>query len=143
MKTTEIKTFTPESAAAFLLLERRYATITLDEIKEKFSLFGNSISRGSLFYIKRNLTGFGELSSCSLCLAVTTKRGNGCEGCVWVYSDKLNMDEYRLPCGQTKGLAEIQGAFIPIQLLRAYRLRAKTMRLTMKHLKIEPICGTI
>jgi len=102
-----------------IALMGRYETITLEEIQEVWRDDGLSYARA--------LTGFGETSTCTLCL--TRKVDNrcwtdSCDGCFWG-----DMPTGHCNAGSShKTYLAIRMAHTPRELFNAYRERAKYMR---------------
>lgn len=97
---------------AFIKLIERYETITLEEI-------GKAFINSPIPW--RGLTGFGHRYTCSLCIIYLS---SDCVKCPWV---KLTGDK----CGNginTETYRKIPSAVNSVQLLEAYRGRAKYMR---------------
>lgn len=93
-------------------LAERYETITLDEIKEEWG-------EG---WVAENLTGFGDVSTCALCLPID----DDCDVCIY--------DGYCM-CGQgpnEETYDRIDQAKTPTKLKNAFRARAKHIRGVLK-----------
>lgn len=101
----------------FKALIERYETITLEEIKTEYN------KNSSLIGIPNKLTGYGNVTTCTLCLAV-----RGCGSCVWYETlDRV----YDYPCGEQDNYTtyhDIGDAWTIEMLLEAYRKRAKHMK---------------
>ena len=102
----------------FKVLVERYETITLKEIIRK-------VINPYL------LTGFGSISTCTLCVRVGRKKTDicmpKCSACV--YYSKRRVEYFSCNSGQNgKTYWEIHKAHSPEQLLKAYRDRAAYLR---------------
>jgi len=102
----------------FIKLIERYETITLEEIEEQFC-------------DSEILTGFGDIDTCSLCLAIDSI--NPCPQCVYIQIDNFKCHQ----SGNSDTYHKIRHAKTPKQLLTAYRNRAKHMRSVLEKLNIE------
>jgi len=105
-----------ENLQEFKDLLERYKTITLEEIREAFA------RKKNISHAKAALTGFGEVSTCTLCDNIDTL----CHYCAWGPDVRacyrgLQKETYKL----------IEEAHTPEELLAAYRARAEHME---KHL---------
>jgi len=125
MKTVNIK--------EFKTLIIRYETITLEEIKIAFA------KKTALEIMKRNLTGFGSKSHCTLCQKIGWEPGESldCSKCVY-YQIVFDTDFY--PCNSNENKEtynEIDCAGRPESLIVAYHNRARYMRTILDKLKIK------
>ena len=116
-----------ENIKEFNDLIQRYETITLEEIQEEFqacdtiqSIYNNNV-------IALQLTGFGLINTCTLCVSVHAKCGlcvyKNDAGCI--RNKRLYFSYYKIRDSKT-----------PEQLLKAYRNRAKILRTYAKDNKI-------
>lgn len=104
----------------FVELVQRYETITLKEIKEQWDIALDKNGHD----VAQQLTGFGGVTSCTLCQAVDRR----CSSCVYG-------GFYECICHKnTKTYASIGTASTPRQLLNGFRKRAKHMKKTYKEL---------
>jgi hypothetical protein len=115
----------------FIALIKRYETITLKEIKEKFKKFGET---GLLFYLKEELTGFGNTDLCILCILCNAVNQN-CNHCVY---------KKFVGCSLNNKYKEIEISYqniyranTAIKLFNAYRNRAKVLRKFAEEKDIE------
>jgi hypothetical protein len=106
----------------FKSLIKRYETITLSEIQKHWNKYGGWVTA-------RNLTGFGTQGSCTLCLAlgpIENKRKKKCVECVYGRYHQCIMD------GNKDTYYKIFYATTPVELLKAFRQRAKHMKTIIK-----------
>jgi hypothetical protein len=106
----------------FKALKKRYETITLEEIKKTGTFMQDlkSIYDVSVISTVNELTGFGSMSTCTLCIAAK----NTCDACIWRRRGRescANED-------QAKTFNRIRNARCPKQLLEALHNRAKYMQ---------------
>jgi hypothetical protein len=107
----------PKNIEEFKALVEIYENITLVKIKE--------IWHNESYFNVRNITGFGDISTCTLCRKVKATIVNyRCENCVYeislgCLSFRNKVSYYRIINAQT-----------PRQLLAAFRNRAKHLRKT-------------
>ena len=107
----------------FKKLIERYETITIEEIEEAWSDDGEATGD---YDARKELTGFGSTSTCSLCRPVMSKEhGLRCDKCVYGYKDAMLIP---MPCTRDDTFEMIRAADTPELLLSAYRARAKYMR---------------
>jgi len=129
----------------FIALIKRYETITIEEIEAeiiKLKSYDNiyyCFDKNILFEItKRNLTGFGSPTTCTLCIAAKFSAFdiNCCNKCVFsIKNDDMGCIAYNV---------EIQDSYYKIgdadtttKLLKAYHNRAKVMRKFAKEKNIN------
>lgn len=105
----------PTNIDAFKKLIERYETISLDEIKEEYL-------KPSNINAKNNLTGFGDISKCTLC-----RKAGPCNNCVYA-SEYFSGVLYCTDGINRATYYRILGADTPRKLLNAYRARAKFLR---------------
>jgi hypothetical protein len=109
----------PKNIKEFIALVKRYETITLEEIEKVANIVEEH------WMICRTCTGFGSVTTCTLCLVVNSDLSwNNCDDCVY---------ESKACC--EKGInyfsyEAISEADTPEELLTAYRARAAHLRLT-------------
>lgn len=104
---------TPKNIPEFITLIKRYESITLEEVESNYE---GGIFSG--YDIANRLTGFGNTSTCSLCLAT-------CHNCIECVYGKNK--------GCVKGIFakssdDIENSDSPKELLNAFRNRAKVLR---------------
>ena len=97
----------PKNLKEFKALIKRYESITLEEIKERFLDYIRMLS------IAKVLTGFGSPETCTLCKVL-------CRNCVYTYGCSSDISK--------KTYERICYADTPIKLLNAFRARAKHMK---------------
>jgi len=104
----------PINIKEFKALVKRYETITLQEIKDKWLPGYNAATR---------LTGFGNGNTCTLCIAQASDRTK-CYNCIYPYPMGCREHPNELSYDR------IQSANTPLKLFNAYKTRAKHLRLT-------------
>ena len=118
----------------FRQLILRYESITLGEIKKVFDKYEKKYGYHIFSYIKRELTGFGSVTTCILCRTVYFLKPN-CQHCLH-YKEKKEVEkphpikaEYMCRRNSTSlSYKNIQRATTPEELLKAYKERAKDLR---------------
>jgi len=100
---------------AFRKLRKRYESITLEEIEGVSLCYGKYLGRK----VANKLTGFGSVKSCTLC------QGVECKECV--YGSVLACCNGR----SRETYYAIAQAILPEVLLKAFRARAKHMRMLL------------
>ena len=117
----------PQNIKEFVKLMNKYESLTLEEIKSEWKKIGTPQAYGGC--VARNLTGFGNSSTCTLCLCINQV----CKLCV--YGTTNYPPEYGcISDRHTKTYDDIDNAKTPIQLRNALRRRAKHMRKCYPHL---------
>ena len=104
---------------AFKALIGRYRSVTIEEINKEWAGYGMGTAE--------QLTGFGYMPTCSLCIAA----GLVCIYCV--YSSLVNSDgENDPPCVDDSTYRQISNSLTPQELLTAFRNRADYMENLLK-----------
>ena len=117
----------PRNIKQFNALIKKYETITLEEVEKGWD---NQESGPDAVDVASDLTGFGSLSSCTLCLGAGVEEKDDCWKCVYYRKRK---DDYLFCCNTGKNLKtyyKIEEAMNPEELLEAFRNRAKFLRKT-------------
>jgi hypothetical protein len=104
----------------FIDLIKRYETITLEEIQEKWETMGNAI------------TGFGSPSTCTLCHEYMDPV-DGCLPCPWVSLTGHTCSGFK----NSHTYSDIYDVGNVLDLLTAYRKRAEYMKQVLKLNNIE------
>ena len=113
-------------------LIERYETITLEEIEGVFKSTGKHIEVRKGKAVADRLTGFGRYRTCILCKSTLSRNPfkrtdlKICKNCIYGYKDVLSdccLIEDNEPTNE--GIAFAQ---YPIELMRAYRARAKHLQ---------------
>ena len=111
----------------FLALIERYETIELDEIKAKMVELGfkNGFNIVAINPVTNALTGFGEYSTCTLCIPLRNNTYSiECDKCMWII-----LTEKRCCCDENKETyIRIANANTAVKIRNACRARAKYMR---------------
>lgn len=108
----------------FKALIERYETITLEEIQNVFRNIEYSYSWA------KELTGFGSMQTCTLCLATkdVSALPVDCKSCVWYFTNERHYNCYCTEQYNYETYIAIGEASNPSELLQAYRNRAEYMR---------------
>ena len=113
----------PTNVKEFQELVHRYETITLKEIEKAAKDYGFS------FYdnpIQTYLTGYGYMSTCTLCKKSYDRKGGSCKRCIYTGSSQ---EDTRCMKGRNRSTFKaIEHANSVEELLEAYRNRAKHLR---------------
>ncbi len=109
----------PKNLKEFKALKKRYETITLVEVKEKFK--GNYWN-----IVAQLLTGYGSDLSCTLCLPLRRNRWTHCNKCVYSTDKRIRYECLRGI--NRKTFNRMDNANTPLKLLNAFRARAKHMK---------------
>ena len=104
----------------FKALKKCYETITLKEIERAYS--------ESILNVPQYLTGYGNITTCTLCTSVATSGGDFCKNCVYVKLTKFSCNDGK----NEKTYLKIYGANTPKELFDAYKARAKYMETLIK-----------
>ena len=123
----------PKNIKEFNALIKKYESITLEQIKKVW----NGIQYPDGVDVAEILTGFGSMSTCTLCLGAGAEDRDGCYKCVYY---RKRRDTYLFCCNTGRNLktySAIEEAMAPEDLWKAFRERAKFMRKTYsKYVKI-------
>lgn len=109
-------------------LIERYESITLDEIKEASEYYEDQHTFEYGLHVAENLTGFGDTTKCSLCVAVKLK----CKLCIYGFRY-----DYRWACTWHYTYANIERAKDAKSLLKAFKERAIYIRKLLKKIEDE------
>ena len=117
----------PENIKEAKALANRYDSITLNEIKKVWNGKGQSTAKC--------LTGFGNSTTCTLCVAVgydIFDDLNNCIKCIYGYDSKDGGVACINNHNNCKSYEKIANANTPLKLRNAFKARAKNMREVLK-----------